>query len=76
MKSGTKKLRPRDAPGQVMRAKQGKVWEEYKAKVMGKGPFSPDKLERAITNFKTLGTKIENTRAFKPSGKKPISRPK
>ena len=76
MKSGTKKLRHRDAPGQVMRAKQGKVWEEYKAKVMGKGPFSPDKLERAITNFKTLGTKIENTRAFKPSGKKPISRPK
>ncbi len=72
-----KKARHKNAPARTDRAKQNKVWEAYKAKVMGRGPFSADKLATAISTFKTVGgIKSENTRAFKPSGKKPISRPK
>jgi hypothetical protein len=72
----TKKPRHRDAPGRVERSKKEKIWEAYKSKVLGKGVFSPEKLATAISTFKQNGPKIENTRAFKPSGKKPISRPK
>ena len=77
MKSGNKKGRHKDAPAQTERAKKGKIWELYKAKIMGRGGFSPEKLAQTIATFKNGGiSSTEISRPHKPSGKKPISRPK
>ena len=72
-----KKARHKAAPGQTERAKKGKIWELYKAKVMGRGGFSHEKLTQVISSFKEGGiSNTEQHRPHKPSGKKPISRPK
>ena len=77
MKSGNPKRRHKSAPAQTERAKKGKIWELYKAKVMGRGEFSHEKLAQAIATFKNGGiSNTEQSRPHKPSGKKPISRPK
>ncbi len=66
-----KKMRHKDTPGKAGRIGNGKIWEALKKETLGsKGKFSPDTLTLAIEKFKGA------TRPFKPSGKKPINRPK
>lgn len=64
------KGRHRNMPGKAKRIENGKIWEALKSKTLGRSTsFSPDKLSHTISQFK-------NAKPFKPSGKKPISRPK
>lgn len=68
--SSSKKARHRDTPGKAARIQNGKLWDTLRSAVLGNSQkFSNDKLSTTITQFK-------NARPFKPSGKKPISRPK
>ena len=69
MKSNAQK-KGRHSGGKKARVENSKIWEQVKSEVVTRsGKFSPEKLQLAITKFK-------NARPFKPSGKKPISRPK
>ena len=64
------KGRHRNTPGKAKRIANGKAWDLLKAQTLGKSTtFSLKKLDHTISKFK-------NARPFKPSGKKPISRPK
>lgn len=70
MKKPTKKNRHRDTPGKAGRIANGKAWDALKAQTLGRSTtFSTERLNQTINQFK-------NARPFKPSGKKPISRPK
>lgn len=64
------KGRHRNTPGKAKRIANGKAWDALKAQTLGRSTvFSAARLSQTITQFK-------NARPFKPSGKKPISRPK